>query len=153
MSLSIRELFTLKGLRSTDGRPVVVALIDGRPRELVVDSGASEVVLYEKPSGAGAMVRLNSNGGSLRAQTSTGRFSFPGDREHIIDVVRVDVGGLGPGLLPTRAFESVFVSNREGFVQFSRRGEFLLRRTSLLKVNNKRRVYNLISAESRLKLF
>jgi hypothetical protein len=35
-------------IRSPDGRPVVAASIDGRVRELVVDSGASAVVLYEK---------------------------------------------------------------------------------------------------------
>jgi hypothetical protein len=37
-----------------------------------------------------------------------------------MDAVRIDVHGLGPGLLPTSAFASVFVSNREGFVEFSR---------------------------------
>ena len=37
-------------LLSEDGRPVVVASVEGNPRELVVDSGASAVVLYEKPT-------------------------------------------------------------------------------------------------------
>jgi hypothetical protein len=37
-----------------------------------------------------------------------------------MDAVRIDVHGLGPGLLPASAFASVFVSNREGFVEFSR---------------------------------
>jgi hypothetical protein len=122
--VTLDGLPTVSGVRlpllSIDGRPEVVALIDGCPRELVVDSGASEVVLYEKPLNAGTVVQLDSNRGSVRAKASRGRFLFPGDREHIIDVIRVDAGGLGSGLLPTRAFESVFVSNREGFVEFTR---------------------------------
>jgi hypothetical protein len=37
-----------------------------------------------------------------------------------MDAVRIDVHGLGPGLLPASAFASVFVSNREGIVEFNR---------------------------------
>jgi predicted aspartyl protease len=108
-------------LRSTDGRPVVVASIDGRPRELVVDSGSSAVVLYEKPALDGALTaRLDANGGTAPAQKCTVRFSLAGARDSLMDAVRIDVHGLGPGLLPTSAFASVFVSNREGFVEFSR---------------------------------
>jgi predicted aspartyl protease len=108
-------------LRSADGRPVVVVSIDGRERELVVDSGSSTVVLYEVPALDGAQTtRLDANGGAAAAQKCTVRFSLPGTHDRLMDAVRIDVHGLGPGLLPTRAFASVFVSNREGFVEFTR---------------------------------
>jgi len=105
-------------LHSTDGRPVVDAFIDRRPTELVIDSGASTLVLYgQRP---GAMVQLVSNGGSATARKSPVRFSLPGERERTVDAVSIDLSGPGPGLLPAAAFASVFVSNREGFVEFSR---------------------------------
>jgi predicted aspartyl protease len=106
-------------LQSAEGRPVVVALIDGRSRKLVVDSGASAVVLFEKPVTRGVAVQLNANGGSVLAQKFTARFSFTGENEHVIDAVRVDASGLGPGMLPASAFASVFVSNRDRFVEFT----------------------------------
>ena len=52
-------------LRSGDGRPAVVASVNGRERELVVDSGASALVIYEKPAPHGGnTVQLAANGGS-----------------------------------------------------------------------------------------
>ncbi|MGA2117406.1 MAG: retropepsin-like aspartic protease [Bryobacteraceae bacterium] len=108
-------------LRSPDGLPVVVASVDGRARELVLDSGSSDVVLFEKPALDGALTaRLDANGGVVPAQNCTVRFSLAGARDRLMDAVRIDVHGLGPGLLPASAFASVFVSNREGFVEFSR---------------------------------
>jgi len=108
-------------LRSPDGRPVVAASIDGRERELVVDSGASAVVLYEKPTFDGALTSLlGANGGVVPAQNCMVRFSLAGARDRLMDAFRIDVHGLGPSLLPASAFASVFVSNREGFVEFSR---------------------------------
>jgi len=108
-------------LRSTDGRPTVAASINGRTRELVVDSGASAVILYEKPTPDGApSAQLDTNGGIARAQRCTVRFSLSGAHDRLMGAVRIDVHGLGPGLLPASAFASVFVSNREGFVEFSR---------------------------------
>jgi predicted aspartyl protease len=108
-------------LRSPDGLPVVAASIDGRERELVVDSGSSAVVLYETPALDRALTtRLAGNGGAALAQKCTVRFSLAGTRDRIMDAVRIDVRGLGPGLLPASIFASVFVSNREGFVEFSR---------------------------------
>lgn len=87
----------------------------------MVDSGSSVVVLYEAPALDGALTtRLDANGGAAPAQKCTVRFSLPGTRDRLLDAARIDVHGLGPGLLPARAFASVFVSNREGFVEFSR---------------------------------
>jgi hypothetical protein len=37
-----------------------------------------------------------------------------------LQAVRVDAHGLGPGLLPASAFASVYVSNRQGFVEFGK---------------------------------
>jgi predicted aspartyl protease len=108
-------------LRSTDGRPAVAVSIDGRPRDLVVDSGASAVILYERPALDGVIsAQLNANGGIARGQKCTVRLSLSGALDRLMDAVRIDVHGLGPGLLPASAFASVFVSNREGFVEFER---------------------------------
>jgi predicted aspartyl protease len=107
-------------LRSTDGRPAVAVLINGRSKELVVDSGASAVILYEKPTPDGGLSSpLDTNGGTTRGQMCSVRFSLSGARDRLIDAVRIDVPGLGPGLLPASAFASVFVSNRQGFVEFT----------------------------------
>jgi len=105
-------------LRSPDGRPVVTASIDGRTRELVVDSGASAVVLYERPTGFTA--QLDANGGSVAAQTCHVRMSLAGGADRLLQAVRVDARGLGPGLLPASVFGSVYVSNRGGFVEFGK---------------------------------
>ncbi len=84
-----------------------------------MDSGASAVILYEKSAPDGALsTELDTNGGIARAQKCAVRFSLAGARDRLIDAVRIDVHG--PGLLPAGAFASVFVSNREGFVEFSR---------------------------------
>jgi len=107
-------------LRSPDGLPVVAASIDGRARELVVDSGSSAIVLYEPALDGALGAQLNANSGGVPAQKCTVRFALPGTRDRLMDAVRIDVRGLGPGLLPASAFASVFVSNHEGFVEFSR---------------------------------
>jgi predicted aspartyl protease len=105
-------------LRSEDGRPAVTASIDGQAQELVVDSGASAVVLYERPTGATA--RLEANGGSAAGQTCRVRMSLAGGSNRMLQAVRVEAAGLGAGLLPASAFGSVYVSNREGFVEFGK---------------------------------
>ena len=85
------------------------------------DSGSSTAVFYEAPTLDGGLnTRVEANDGAAGAQKCTVRFSLPGGRERPLDAVRIDVHGLGPGLLPTSAFASVFVSNREGFVEFTR---------------------------------
>ena len=83
--------------------------------------GAPAVVLYEKPgAGGGVATELFANGGRTRALRGTVRLSFADEPGRAVEAVRVDVSGLGPGLLPAAAFASVFVSNREGFVEFGR---------------------------------
>jgi hypothetical protein len=78
-------------------------------------------VLYEKAAVEGCLTtRLQANGGAVGALVCTVRFSLSGARERLIEAIRIDLHGLGPGLLPASAFESVFVSNREGFVEFGR---------------------------------
>jgi predicted aspartyl protease len=106
-------------LRSKDGTPVVAASIDGCSRELVIDSGASAVILFEKLLAGRVMVQVETNAGSILAQRFTALFSLSGERERLIDAFRIDAGGLGPGVLPASAFQSVFVSNLERFVEFT----------------------------------
>jgi hypothetical protein len=99
----------------------VVGSIEGSPRELVVDSGASALVLYERPTiDGGLTTQLEANGGAVGAQACTVHLSLSGARERLLNAVRIDLHGLGPSLLPASTFASVFVSNREGFVEFSR---------------------------------
>jgi predicted aspartyl protease len=105
-------------LMSEDGRPVVAASIDGKPRELVVDSGASAVVLYGRA--AALTSRVDANGGSAAAQTCRVRMSLGGGNDRLLEAVRVEARGLGAGLLPASAFTTVYVSNREGFVEFGK---------------------------------
>lgn len=105
-------------LRTVDGRPTVTASVDGRTRELVVDSGASALVLFERPGSRPD--RLETNGGTVQGERCTVRLALPGGTPRKVEAVRIDTRGLGPGLLPASGFATVFVSNREGFVQFGR---------------------------------
>lgn len=106
-------------LRFIDGRPAVAASINGRPTELVVDSGASAFILFEKPTFT-ALATFATDGGILSGEKFTARFSLSGARDRLVQAFRIDVHGLGPGLIPASAFSAVFVSNREGFVEFTR---------------------------------
>ncbi len=107
-------------LQTADGRPTVMATVDGRSRELVVDSGASALVLFEKPSIGPLDGVLQTHGGRTDGQRCSVQVAIAGDAGRLMDAVRVDVSGLGPGLLPTSRFASVFVSNHQRFVQFGR---------------------------------
>jgi hypothetical protein len=97
------------------------------PYRMLIDTGDSssivrpEIARREKPTFDGALTSLlGANGGVVPAQNCTVRFKLAGARDRLMNAFRIDVNGLGPGLLPASAFASVFVSNREGFVEFSR---------------------------------
>ena len=107
-------------LRSADGRPIVVAAVDGRNTELVIDSGSSALVLFETPRTGTLSANLDSNTGSARGERCTVSVSLAESPARQVMAVRVAASGLGSGLLPASAFSSVFVSNRQGFVQLSR---------------------------------
>jgi len=107
-------------LRSTDGRPAVSVAIDGRAADLVVDSGASSLILFEKPASGAALSAFDTDGGTARGQGCKVHLSLGGARERLMEAFRIDAHGLGSGLLPASVFAGVYVSNREGFVEFMR---------------------------------
>jgi predicted aspartyl protease len=103
-------------LRSVQGRPSVEALVDGVAQDLVVDSGADMLVLFErKVRGAGAT--LMANGQSGGAELGSARVALGDSREQRMDAARVSSTQLSGGLLPANAFRAVYVSNRAGFVE------------------------------------
>jgi hypothetical protein len=103
-------------LRSTDGRPQVSAEVDGRHQELVVDSGASVLVLFGHMSSTG-LLRLVTNAGSVEAAEVSARVTIGGSFHKRLRAVEVD-SPRQPGLLPASAFKSVYISNRDGVVIF-----------------------------------
>jgi predicted aspartyl protease len=105
-------------LRWADQRPVVSAIVEGKERDLVLDSGANVVVLYETPLPGRSMTEVTTNGGTAAAQRCSVDVVIAGGHGRKLSAVRIDAQGLGPGLLPTSAFDAVFVSNRRGFVEF-----------------------------------
>ena len=107
-------------LHSADGRPSLSAKADGRPTELILDSGTSTVVLFDCTPQARPKAALLTNGGSGKAEEATTRIALPGDRDRNMHAVCVSLPEQMPGLLPASAFSTVFVSNRDGYVRLSR---------------------------------
>jgi predicted aspartyl protease len=107
-------------LHSEDGRPLVDAMVDGRRANLVVDSGAPAVVLFECAARLQRGVVLVTNGTAVEATEALARIALTGDRERQMRAVCIDSGRRQAGLLPASAFSGVFVSNREGFVSLTR---------------------------------
>lgn len=101
-------------LRSSDGRPSIAAEVDGRRQDLVVDSGASVLVLFGRsPLVSPAM--LVTNGGSVEAGTGRARITIGGIYTRLMPTVEVNASPT-LGLLPAAAFASVYISNRDGVV-------------------------------------
>jgi predicted aspartyl protease len=107
-------------LRSVDGRPAVAALVDGVALDLVVDSGADIVVLFDHKLRSAREATLLTNGQSAGAELGSARVALGGSREQRMAVARVNSPLLSGGLLPANAFRSVYVSNRDGFVELER---------------------------------
>jgi predicted aspartyl protease len=103
-------------LRSTDRRPALMATVDGRPSELILDSGAPAVVMFQCGGAATQQATLLTNGASIECGETSARIALPGDRERRMRAVCVSSFEPAPGLLPTSTFSQVFVSNRDGFV-------------------------------------
>jgi predicted aspartyl protease len=101
-------------LCSSDGRPRIYAEVNGRRQELVVDSGASDLILFGQ-SPRGSQVTLFTNGGSIAAGVGSVRVTIGDSYSKVMTAARV-VASMRPGLLPAGAFRSVHVSNRDGFV-------------------------------------
>jgi predicted aspartyl protease len=107
-------------LRSVEGRPAVAALVDGIAIDLVVDSGANILVLFErKPRSTGGAALLT-NDQSASAELGSARVAFGDSREQRMDAARVSSTQLTGGLLPANAFRAIYVSNRNGFVELAR---------------------------------
>jgi predicted aspartyl protease len=103
-------------LRSTDGRPQISAEVNGRRQDLVVDSGASVLVLFgQRPTITPA--RLTTNLGAVDAGIGTAAVRIGGSFTRRLKAAQVDAPPQ-PGLLPAATFQSVYVSNRNGVVVF-----------------------------------
>jgi predicted aspartyl protease len=107
-------------LRSVDGRPAVAALVDGIALDLVVDSGADILVLFEHKLHSAGEATLLTNGQSAGAELGSARVALGGSRERRMTAARVNSPQLSGGLLPANAFRAIYVSNRDGFVELER---------------------------------
>jgi aspartyl protease len=98
-------------------------------RRFVLDSGASQVILFERPGGLGSDVAARPESAAFltsrdTVQVRTGtmrRLSVGGERSDDVPVILVhDEAGAEArtedGLLPTNLFGAVYFNNREGFV-------------------------------------
>jgi len=102
-------------LRSLDGRPAIVAEVAGRRQELIIDSGAEILVLFEGVARVSPVV-LQTNRDSVAAQTGAVDVAIADGCSRTMTAARVSPSRPGPGLLPAGAFDSVYISNREGVV-------------------------------------
>jgi predicted aspartyl protease len=106
--------------RSTDGRPILAAEVDGRRTEMVLDSGASVVVLFETGGRLRARAMIRTNAFFAEAEQGSVRIGVGDGQVRRMNAVRVSAAESAPGLLPAHAFAAVFVSNRYGFVELTR---------------------------------
>jgi predicted aspartyl protease len=100
-------------LGSADGRPTIEAAVDGRPRELVLDSGAPAVVLFERTALSNPAMMFT-NSGSAHVETGTAMVAITPKCERRMKAIRVDSEEPQPGLMPLSAFRSVYISNSRG---------------------------------------
>ncbi|MGE4086239.1 MAG: aspartyl protease family protein [Vicinamibacterales bacterium] len=97
--------------RTVGGRRVVAARVDGRPRDLVLDTGAASFVIFES-AGAGERVRLGAAGGSVEARMRRAEVAVGGVHLGGVPVVRLPA--IAPragndGLLPGNVFSRIFI--------------------------------------------
>jgi len=98
--------------RSVGGRRVVAARVNGRPRDLVLDTGAAALVVFDAAD-AGELVAIGAIGASMparrqRAEVAVGRVHLGG-----VPVVRVPLTALrtgSEGLLPGTLFSRIFIA-------------------------------------------
>lgn len=106
------------------------AIVDNLSQVVVIMPGSSSwtALTRDRTNGAVASIAWSHDGGRIYFDRewgpgriySIGPLSLGGGRGRLVDAVRLDIHEQGHGLLPTGAFASVFVSNREGFVEFRR---------------------------------
>jgi predicted aspartyl protease len=106
-------------LRSTDGRPQIAAEIDGRRQDLVVDSGASVLVLFGRPPRVSTATlvtaALVTNSSSVEGGTGRARLKIGFTYNRLVPTAEV-AAQPAAGLLPAATFASVYISNRSGIV-------------------------------------
>jgi predicted aspartyl protease len=102
-----------RALRQVDGRPAIEALVDGRHRELVLDSGAPAVVLFERAAVRNTAMMFTNNG-SAPVESGWARID-----ERRMKAVRVNASEPQTGLLGLSAFRAVYISNSEGFAMLA----------------------------------
>ncbi len=109
-------------LRSTNGRPVVRVRSGRKTLELVLDSGASNLVLRrtrERMEAEAATAFLRGNtGGRMVWRGRTGRLTAGGVVLRDLETAYLAAGGGSEwdGLLPTALFGRVYFNNRENYV-------------------------------------
>ncbi|MFN7920050.1 MAG: retropepsin-like aspartic protease [Bryobacteraceae bacterium] len=97
-------------LRESDGRPCIAAQVDGEARELILDSGASALVLFGGRGRFAQRARMVTNNGSIdagvgRAVVAIGAGGFR--RE----VTAAEIPGEAvQGLLPASAFQWIYIA-------------------------------------------
>jgi hypothetical protein len=103
-------------LLSADGRPQVSVEINGHRQDLIVDSGASTLVLFgQKLFIPVSFSSLATNGGSVEGSSGSARVSIGKGFNRRLNIVVANVPPR-PGLLPAVLFRQVYVSNRDGVV-------------------------------------
>lgn len=104
--------------RLVGGRLVVEARVNGRPRSLVLDSGAAVTVLYEAAAG-GADVRLGTAGGTRGGLAARAELSVGGVHLGPVPAVRILPARppvAGEGLLPAAVFARIEIDRTAGLV-------------------------------------
>ena len=89
--------------------------VAGRRQELIVDSGAELMVLFEDAARVRPVV-LQTNRDSVAAQSGAVDVAIGDGYSRKMTAARVSRPRQGPGLFPAGAFDSVYISNREGVV-------------------------------------
>lgn len=102
-------------LREREGRPCVAATVDGVRQDLVIDSGASTLVLFRRGSRGARQATLTTNAGSAMAVQGRALVSI-GDRFRRVFESAELASSSGAGLLPASSFQAVYVSKQSGLV-------------------------------------
>ncbi|MCC6539549.1 MAG: aspartyl protease family protein [Bryobacterales bacterium] len=109
-------------LREAAGRPCLAAQVDGETRELVIDSGASALVLFGEPvrRGGGQRATMVTHNGTVEAGVGRAVVAIGNIRCEITAAVAPGEAGTA-GLLPAAAFGAVYVAGDRRWAVLSAR--------------------------------
>jgi predicted aspartyl protease len=102
-------------LLEEEGRPYIMALLDGVCRPMVVDSGASMVVVFGQAQRYANNAQLETNNGSAQATYGEAQLELPRLFRRNLLVAAVP-GTPRNGLLPASLFRSIYVNRRAGVI-------------------------------------